>query len=228
MCQMFLPCSLRCRMVSALRSAIQNVWTWFEMCKIYPLDITQDDSFLVAVWKKDRHNVAVDLFTTLLQNQFTHMIHWKWGDFHDCSDWYRYCRNRKIKVFRHERAFRIRPFYPAHFYRKRNPACTFTVWSVVFLPQDLPERKPSLKHWILPEKMCGYLKSKYFRRKMAVLTSVFMAVQKKPQSTWHKQYASLTLLWGSLCDCFCSCGRLKWFFAFRQSAGKLNGQILTP
>ena len=46
-----------------------------EMCKIYPLDITQDDSFLVAVWKKDRHNVAVDLFTTLLQNQFTHMIH---------------------------------------------------------------------------------------------------------------------------------------------------------
>ena len=21
----------------------------------------------------------------------------------------------------------IRPFYPAHFYRKRNPACTFTV-----------------------------------------------------------------------------------------------------
>ena len=33
----------------------------------------------------------------------------------------------------------------------------------------------------ITEKMCGYLKSKYFRRKMAVLTSVFMAAQKKLQ-----------------------------------------------
>jgi len=39
-------------------------------CRIYPLDVLQDDSFLVAVWRKHRKNISLDLFTTLLQDHF--------------------------------------------------------------------------------------------------------------------------------------------------------------
>lgn len=45
-----------------------------DTCRIYPLDLTQDDSFLVAVWKKHRQNVSLDLFTTLLQEHFPNPI----------------------------------------------------------------------------------------------------------------------------------------------------------
>jgi DNA-binding transcriptional LysR family regulator len=40
-------------------------------CRVYPLDLLQDDSFLVAVWKKHRKNISLDLFTTLLQENFS-------------------------------------------------------------------------------------------------------------------------------------------------------------
>lgn len=43
-------------------------------CRIYPLDLTQDDSFLVAVWKKHRQNISLDLFATLLQEHFPNPI----------------------------------------------------------------------------------------------------------------------------------------------------------
>ena len=43
-------------------------------CRIYPLDVMQDDSFLVATWKKRRQNISLDLFTTLLQSHFTNPV----------------------------------------------------------------------------------------------------------------------------------------------------------
>ncbi len=44
-------------------------------CRIYPLDITQDDSYLVAVWKKKRQTIALDLFTNILQEHFPYPVH---------------------------------------------------------------------------------------------------------------------------------------------------------
>lgn len=43
-------------------------------CSIYPLDVCQDDSFLVAVWKKHRQSISVDLFTKILKEHFPHPI----------------------------------------------------------------------------------------------------------------------------------------------------------
>ena len=45
-----------------------------DTCKIYPLDISLDDSFLVAVWNKHRPNISLNLFTNLLQTQFKNPI----------------------------------------------------------------------------------------------------------------------------------------------------------
>ena len=45
-----------------------------DTCKLYPLDIPQDDSFLVAVWKKKRKSIPLDLFTTILQEHFDEPI----------------------------------------------------------------------------------------------------------------------------------------------------------
>lgn len=45
-----------------------------DICKIYPLDVFQDDSFLVAVWKNHRQSISLDLFTTLLQEHFPNPI----------------------------------------------------------------------------------------------------------------------------------------------------------
>ncbi len=45
-----------------------------DTCRIYPLDLTQDDSFLVAVWKKQRQNISLDLFMTLLQEHFPNPV----------------------------------------------------------------------------------------------------------------------------------------------------------
>jgi DNA-binding transcriptional LysR family regulator len=43
-------------------------------CRVYPLDLIQDDSFLVAVWKKHRKNISLDLFTSLLLEAFPGQI----------------------------------------------------------------------------------------------------------------------------------------------------------
>lgn len=43
-------------------------------CRVYPLDLIQDDSFLVAVWKKHRKNISLDLFTSLLHEAFPGQI----------------------------------------------------------------------------------------------------------------------------------------------------------
>ena len=45
-----------------------------DICHIYPLDIEQDDSFLVAVWNKNRHNISLDLFLNILQTYFPNPI----------------------------------------------------------------------------------------------------------------------------------------------------------
>ena len=44
-------------------------------CRIYPLELLQDDSFLVAVWKKHRKNISLDLFNALLHEAFPEQIH---------------------------------------------------------------------------------------------------------------------------------------------------------
>lgn len=41
-----------------------------DTCRIYPLDIPQEDSFLVGVWRKNRKSIPLDLFTKILQDQF--------------------------------------------------------------------------------------------------------------------------------------------------------------
>jgi len=46
-----------------------------DTCRIYPLDVIPDDSFLVAVWKKHRKNISLDLFIALLQESFPNQIH---------------------------------------------------------------------------------------------------------------------------------------------------------
>lgn len=43
-------------------------------CRIYPLNKIMDDSYLVAVWKKHRKNVSLDLFTSLLHGTFQNPI----------------------------------------------------------------------------------------------------------------------------------------------------------
>lgn len=43
-------------------------------CRIFPLDIQPDDSFLVAVWKKRSANISLELFTAMLQENFQHSI----------------------------------------------------------------------------------------------------------------------------------------------------------
>lgn len=43
-------------------------------CRIFPLDIQPDDSFLVAVWKKHTAGIPLKLFTTLLQEHFSHPV----------------------------------------------------------------------------------------------------------------------------------------------------------
>lgn len=45
-----------------------------DMYRIYPLDIVQNDSFLVAVWNKNRHNISLDLFLNILQTYFPNPI----------------------------------------------------------------------------------------------------------------------------------------------------------
>lgn len=44
-------------------------------CQIYPLDIPLDDSFLIAAWKKNRHNISLDLITKMLPDYFGSFIH---------------------------------------------------------------------------------------------------------------------------------------------------------
>lgn len=43
-------------------------------CRIYPLDVPHDDSFLVAGWKKDTRNVSLELFSSMLQEHFPNPI----------------------------------------------------------------------------------------------------------------------------------------------------------
>lgn len=43
-------------------------------CRIYPLDVPQNDSFLVAVWKKHRKSIPLDLFIKVLQENFDEPI----------------------------------------------------------------------------------------------------------------------------------------------------------
>lgn len=43
-------------------------------CRIFPLDIQPDDSFLVAVWKKRSASIPLELFTVLLQEHVPHTI----------------------------------------------------------------------------------------------------------------------------------------------------------
>lgn len=45
-----------------------------DTCKIYPLDVYPDDSFLVAVWKKHRQSISLDLLTNLLQSHFKNPV----------------------------------------------------------------------------------------------------------------------------------------------------------
>lgn len=41
-----------------------------EFCRIYPIELDLDDSFLVAVWKKGKRNVCLDLFASMLISKF--------------------------------------------------------------------------------------------------------------------------------------------------------------
>lgn len=41
-----------------------------DICRIYPLDIQPEDSFLIAVWKKHSSNISLELFTAMLLEHF--------------------------------------------------------------------------------------------------------------------------------------------------------------
>lgn len=41
-----------------------------DTCKIFPLDVLQDDSFLVAIWKKRTQNISLSLFVSILREYF--------------------------------------------------------------------------------------------------------------------------------------------------------------
>lgn len=41
-----------------------------DICRIYPLDIQPEDSFLIAVWKKHSPNISLELFTAMLLEHF--------------------------------------------------------------------------------------------------------------------------------------------------------------
>lgn len=45
-----------------------------EMCRVYPLDVTLNDSFLVAAWKRNRQSVALNLFTSMMQAHFPNAL----------------------------------------------------------------------------------------------------------------------------------------------------------
>lgn len=46
-----------------------------DICKIFPLPIQMEDSFLVAAWKKERKNNAMDLFINMLHERFPNPVH---------------------------------------------------------------------------------------------------------------------------------------------------------
>lgn len=46
-----------------------------DICRVLPFPIQMDDSFLVAAWKKDRTNAAMDLFINYLHERFPGPVH---------------------------------------------------------------------------------------------------------------------------------------------------------
>lgn len=70
-------CSMELAVQNGLGVAICNSMHFkndTDMCKIYPLGIAQDDSYLVAVWKKNKQSIALDLFCNLLHSHFPYSI----------------------------------------------------------------------------------------------------------------------------------------------------------
>lgn len=45
-----------------------------DICRIYPLDLQPEDSFLVAVWKKHSPSISLGLFTAILQEHFPNPV----------------------------------------------------------------------------------------------------------------------------------------------------------